>query len=233
MVFKGKFEILGTKIAACDYDFLLKKIAESVKRKRRLLVFPTASHSLVYSFFNKEARSSLKLFDYVAPDSQWVKRSIWFLYHVRLLERVYGPELTLRTCQLAAKNGYKIHLLGRSTKNLSQKLKKILPGIKITQNSSQAQIIFVGLGSPHQEIFTAQTFYPKKVVAIPVGAAFDFISGEKPQAPVWMQRTGFEWLFRFLHEPGRLWKRYLIYVPLYVVLVLYQKLLLGLKSTLR
>ena len=47
-------------------------------------------------------------------------------------------------------------------------------------------------------------------VMIAVGAAFDFIAGLKPQAPRWMQRAGLEWLFRFMSEPQRLWKRYLI-----------------------
>jgi N-acetylglucosaminyldiphosphoundecaprenol N-acetyl-beta-D-mannosaminyltransferase len=47
-------------------------------------------------------------------------------------------------------------------------------------------------------------------VIIGVGAAFDFLSGVKPQAPVWMQRGGLEWAFRLWHEPRRLWRRYLI-----------------------
>ena len=135
--------------------------------------------------------------------------------------------------QLAEEKGYKIHLWGDEAKPLSGKLRKKFPKIKISQDYGEAQIVFVGLGSPRQEIFTVNTFYNRKIVAIPVGAAFDFISGKKTQAPYWMQRAGFEWLFRLLREPKRLWKRYLIYAPIFVVLVLYQKLLLGLKSTLR
>jgi N-acetylglucosaminyldiphosphoundecaprenol N-acetyl-beta-D-mannosaminyltransferase len=64
-------------------------------------------------------------------------------------------------------------------------------------------------------------------VLVGVGAAFDFISGCKPQAPRWMQRAGLEWLFRLLSEPRRLWRRYSRY-PLFVVLVILQKL--GLKN---
>lgn len=47
-----------------------------------------------------------------------------------------------------------------------------------------------------------------QAVTIGVGAAFDFLSGRKPQAPRWMQRIGLEWIFRLLTEPGRLWRRY-------------------------
>lgn len=60
-------------------------------------------------------------------------------------------------------------------------------------------------------------------VLIGVGAAFDFLSGRKPQAPRWMQRSGLEWLFRFAAEPQRLWPRYREY-PLFVLLILGQLL---------
>ena len=64
-------------------------------------------------------------------------------------------------------------------------------------------------------------------VLVGVGAAFDFLSGTKRQAPRWIQRSGFEWLFRLLNEPGRLWRRYAEY-PLFGLLVVAQKL--GLKK---
>ena len=64
-------------------------------------------------------------------------------------------------------------------------------------------------------------------VLIGVGAAFDFLSGRKPQAPLWMQRNGLEWFFRLISEPRRLWKRY-AQMPWFVLLVLGQKL--GIKS---
>ena len=63
-------------------------------------------------------------------------------------------------------------------------------------------------------------------VMIGVGAAFDFLSGRKRQAPRWIQRAGLEWLFRLASEPRRLWPRYRRY-PLFVLLVVAQ--LLGLK----
>ena len=61
-------------------------------------------------------------------------------------------------------------------------------------------------------------------VLIGVGAAFDFLTGRKPQAPRWMQRAGLEWLFRLLTEPRRLWRRYLTNNPLFVALVVLQAL---------
>jgi N-acetylglucosaminyldiphosphoundecaprenol N-acetyl-beta-D-mannosaminyltransferase len=64
-------------------------------------------------------------------------------------------------------------------------------------------------------------------VLIGVGAAFDFHTGRKKQAPRWMQRSGLEWLFRLMTDPRRLWRRYLLNNPLFVLLVLRQ--MLGLK----
>lgn len=59
-------------------------------------------------------------------------------------------------------------------------------------------------------------------VMIGVGAAFDFLSETKRQAPRWMQRSGLEWLFRLCSEPGRLWRRYLYIVPTFTFLALRQ-----------
>ena len=53
---------------------------------------------------------------------------------------------------------------------------------------------------------------------IGVGAAFDFLAGTKVQAPIWIQRSGFEWAYRLIQEPGRLWKRYAKIVPLFLIL---------------
>jgi N-acetylglucosaminyldiphosphoundecaprenol N-acetyl-beta-D-mannosaminyltransferase len=62
---------------------------------------------------------------------------------------------------------------------------------------------------------------------IGVGAAFDFLSGSKRQAPRWMQRSGLEWLFRLMMEPRRLWRRYATNIPAFLGLFLAQ--LLGLR----
>jgi N-acetylglucosaminyldiphosphoundecaprenol N-acetyl-beta-D-mannosaminyltransferase len=70
-------------------------------------------------------------------------------------------------------------------------------------------VIWVGLGTPKQDWESARLAGDVAAVFIAVGAAFDFIAGEKKQAPMWMQRNGLEWLFRLAVEPRRLWKRYL------------------------
>lgn len=76
-------------------------------------------------------------------------------------------------------------------------------------HESGAQIVWVGLGTPKQDWEVARLVEGLPIVALAVGAAFNFIAGTKPQAPVWMQRTGTEWVYRLASEPRRLTKRYL------------------------
>ena len=95
-------------------------------------------------------------------------------------------------------------------------------------NQATPDIVWVGLGTPKQDLWMAahrqQLTAP---VLIGVGAAFDFHTGRIPQAPPWMQQAGLEWLFRLWQEPRRLWYRYLVYNPLFILLVLAQ--ILGLR----
>ena len=72
--------------------------------------------------------------------------------------------------------------------------------------AARPDIVWVGLGTPKQERWMAAHVDRLEVpVLVGVGAAFDFLSGEKRQAPVWIQRSGFEWLFRLMCEPGVCW----------------------------
>lgn len=74
---------------------------------------------------------------------------------------------------------------------------------------SDADIIWVGLGTPKQDIESKRLAYSTARPAVAVGAAFDFTAGTLRVAPIWMRYVGLEWLFRLASEPRRLWRRYL------------------------
>ena len=250
MIHFGKFKIINNEITACDYDYILNEINEVTKKNKSLLISPIASHTLVRAYYDKKLKKMLSNFDYLLPDSQWVKRSIWFLYNIRLKERIYGPDLMLKTCSLSEKKSYKVFLYGNTKKVLKRlkiELLKKFPGLEIggeieskfrelTENEwkeitdkldkSQSNIIFISLGSPKQEIFSYKLskLLKKPLVIIPVGAAFDFISKNKAQAPRVMQKIGLEWGFRLLSEPTRLLVRYFFYGVLFVFLIFSQKI---------
>jgi len=252
MVYKRKYKIIDNLITACDYEFVLSEIIKAIKNKKKLLISPIASHTLVRAHYDKNLKKILDKFDYLVPDSQWVRWSIPFLYgkNKSLKDRVYGPDLMLKTCGLAEKTNYRIFLYGNTQKvlnKLKEKLKNIYPLInivgeeaskfrKLNENelkkltskidNSKSDIIFVSLGSPKQELFCYQLSknINSPLVIIPIGAAFNFISDQKPQAPKLMQDLGMEWLFRLLNEPKRLSARYLFYGLFFTVLIFKQKI---------
>ena len=91
-------------------------------------------------------------------------------------------------------------------------------------NAAHADFLWVALGSPKQEHWMSDHRDQLEApVLIGVGAAFDFLTGMKPQAPAFVQRGGLEWAFRLATEPGRLWPRYRQY-PLFVLLVVAESL---------
>jgi N-acetylglucosaminyldiphosphoundecaprenol N-acetyl-beta-D-mannosaminyltransferase len=154
--------------------------------------------------------------------------------------RVYGPDLLLDVFALGQSSGLRHYLLG-STPHvldaLERELRRRFPNALITGTcsppfrpltsqearkqredirSAEADIVWVGLGTPKQDRWAAELCTALPVVAVAVGAAFDFIAGTKPQAPMWMRRNGVEWLFRLGCEPRRLWRRYLFGNALFV-----------------
>ncbi len=251
MIYKGKYKIIDNFVTACDYDFVLRELDKAIKNKKSLLISPIASHTLVKAHYDNHLKQTLDRFDYLVPDSQWARWSIPFLYgeDKNLDDRVYGPELMLKACSFLSKKNYRVFLYG-NTKKVLEKLKKILvtsfPKLQIAGeeesrfreltnkewvklrkkiSSSKTQVVFISLGSPKQEIFGYKLLKKsnKPLIIIPVGAAFDFVSKNKPQAPKLIQQFGFEWLFRLVNEPARLLTRYLIYGTLFAVLVILQR----------
>jgi N-acetylglucosaminyldiphosphoundecaprenol N-acetyl-beta-D-mannosaminyltransferase len=117
----------------------------------------------------------------------------------------------------------------------SSTFRRLRPEEKIDQaqeiRASGAAIAFVGLGCPRQEAFAYEFRDHLRMPILAVGAAFPFLAGITPQAPRWMQDAGLEWLFRLQSEPRRLWRRYLLLNPAYLVCVAMQALRISRFST--
>jgi N-acetylglucosaminyldiphosphoundecaprenol N-acetyl-beta-D-mannosaminyltransferase len=171
--------------------------------------------------------------------------SMPFLYLARLLrnrasDRLYAPDMMLQCARQGPARGYRFFLYG-GRPGAPEKMRDLLhqtsPDLEVvgtvsppfralseaeddaiceTIRSSGANIIWVGLGSPKQDVWIAQ--HRKKLpgcILIASGATFDFFSGEIQQAPKWIRSSGFEWLFRLFQDPKRLWKRYTVYNVLF------------------
>ena len=158
--------------------------------------------------------------------AKWLKRPI--------IEKVSGPDLMLALCERAAQRGYKIFLLGAGpgvAEQAAKNLKDKYPGLvcvgtysppfgfekdtiemeKIVTmlRESEADQLFVGMGSPKQDIFIYENMEKYQIpVSYSMGAALDFIGGSVKRAPKWMCDHGLEWLHRFFQNPKRMFKRY-------------------------
>ncbi|WP_185928890.1 WecB/TagA/CpsF family glycosyltransferase [Sphingomonas sp. IC081] len=84
---------------------------------------------------------------------------------------------------------------------------------------SKADVVWIGLSSPKQDVWMWRNYRHASQTLLGVGAAFDFHSGSVDRAPFWMQKMMLEWFHRLLQEPQRLWRRYLVLVPRFLVLL--------------
>ncbi|WP_029620866.1 WecB/TagA/CpsF family glycosyltransferase [Pseudorhizobium marinum] len=248
MIDKGKVNIIGVDVNVVDYDGAVAKIVHAAKTKTQFGVSALAVHGVMTGAMDPEHRHRLNSLELVTPDGQPVRWAMKFLYGVSLPDRVYGPNLTLDVCKAAADEGLSIYLYGSREEVLERwisNLGKLYPALRIAGHepskfrklsasendeminriqASGADIVFVGLGCPRQEVFVYENKGRLSLPMLAVGAAFDFHAGLLPQAPKWMQDRGLEWLFRLRQEPKRLWRRYLHLNPLYVRKVLQQKI---------
>jgi len=246
MIDRGKHNILGIPIAAVDYQAAAQRVIEAAKHKQGLAVSALAVHGLMTGVLDPRTRYHINRLDLAVPDGQPVRWALNWLHRTGLAERVYGPELMLRICRLAAEESLPIYLYGGrpvAIEPLSKALPERFPGLTIAGarpglyrtitaeerdrlvgeiRGSGAALVFVGLGCPIQEIWISEYRDLLDMPLIAVGAAFDFHAGLRPQAPKFLQDRGLEWMFRLMTEPARLWKRYLTLNPMYLLLLALQ-----------
>lgn len=248
--------ILGVRIDATSYGDACDRIYAWAQTQTSCYLVAANVHVVMTAFWNPAYRTILDRAALVTPDGMPLVLGLRLL-GVRGQSRVYGPDLMLAWCDRAAQLGLPIYLYGGTQATLEQlvdNLTQRFPGLPIAGyyappfrllspqeeaadvdriHRSGAQVVFVGLGCPKQEQWMARQQGSLKAVMIGVGAAFSFHSGEVAQAPRWMMRWGLEWLYRFSQEPRRLWQRYLINNPLFVLLFGGQLLKTWLKTGLR
>ena len=183
---------------------------------------------------NTRLRTALNSADFTATDGMMLARICRWLGAAHA-ERVYGPDVMLELCRRSPRAGYRHFFYGGAPgvgETLAARLQEQFPGLSfvgtcsppfrpLTEselaedirriNDSHADVVWIGLGTPKQEFWIAES---RSRLAAPlvlgVGAAFDFHAGSVRQAPLWVRSAGGEWFFRLCTEPRRLWRRYLI-----------------------
>lgn len=157
---------------------------------------------------------------------------------------VRGPTLVGETVRRGVSRGLRHYFLGGSpnvAKAMCDRLAEFAPGLEVAGIESppfkpltdadldevarrvtdaDAHILWVGLGTPSQDYVVPRLSSRLDLTVVPVGAAFDYWAGSVRQAPAWLHGTGLEWVYRLGTEPQRLWRRYLVGNPRFVVAAL-------------
>ena len=238
-----RIDILGVGVSAINMDMALDTIDQWITKRQNDYICVTSVHGVIESQNDHKLRNILNQAGLVTPDGMPLVWVSWLRNH-RQVRRVYGPDLMSAVCVKSISKGYRHFVYGGAPdipERLVDQLRQKFPGIRIVGaysppfrvltpeedkaiiqqiNDSQADIVWVGLSTPKQEYWMAAHLRRLDVpVMIGVGAAFDFLAGVKTQAPRWIQRSGFEWLYRLITEPRRLWRRYLTIVPLFILYI--------------
>jgi N-acetylglucosaminyldiphosphoundecaprenol N-acetyl-beta-D-mannosaminyltransferase len=163
--------------------------------------------------------------------------------NIAVSNRVYGPDLMEAVLDRGRANQLRHYLYGSTPEvleGLTASINRRWPGVQIVGVESPpfreltgdevaasvkragdlgADVVWVGMGTPKQDLLTDRMASLGGATYLSIGAAFDFIAGTKSQAPAWMQKSGLEWFYRLVTEPRRLWKRYLVYNMKFVRIV--------------
>jgi N-acetylglucosaminyldiphosphoundecaprenol N-acetyl-beta-D-mannosaminyltransferase len=227
--------IAGVSIDALDFDAVVDAIAQRAQSGGApgYVVTPNAHHVVLYQR-DTLLRQIYRDAFLVVPDGVPL---LWAatLVGTPLRGRVNGTDLTEALCARAARDGLRVFLLGGrdgAADAAAEHLTMKYPGLSIcgtycppmgfendpeenakihaTVAAARPHLLFVGLGAPKQEYWMHRNLAQLGVpMAVGIGVSFELLGGFVPRAPVWMQRSGLEWLHRLVNEPNRLWKRYI------------------------
>lgn len=151
-------------------------------------------------------------------------------------EKICGSDLVPKLCEVAAKKGYSVFFLGAApgvAEKAAENLIKEYPELNVAGTyspplgfendkdeikkindillKSKADMLFVGMGVPKQDIFIYENKDNYKIpMSFSIGGAIDFIAGKQKRAPKWISNIGMEWFYRLVNDPRRMFKRYIV-----------------------
>lgn len=228
-------KFLNIHIDDISFDDAVDRIIEMSKTdSKQFVITPNVDHVIKNEkdivFRKIYERADLILTD--GTPLMWIADSLGY----PIKEKIPGSDMLPRVCEKAAKEGSTLFFFGAAegvADEAARRLTEKYPGLKVigtysppigfeknkielekaisAVNEKNADILVLSLGSPKQEKFMYNHLDKLNFhVALPFGAAIDFEAGNVTRAPLWMRKCGLEWFYRFLLEPGRLFKRYFI-----------------------
>ena len=235
-----KYNIFDVPIDAVTTDEALTMAGKMLSNGRQNIIFTLNPEILLLGRKNQDYKKVLQSADLALLDGiglVWLGR----FFGMPFKERVTGADFMEELAKLAGQTGKSIFLLGGrngAAEKTANALKTKFPGIKIVgfledqsqwQNCAEifkADILFVAIGAPKQEVWIYDNL-PKLrniKIAVGVGGAFDFISGKIPRAPKLLREIGLEWMWRLMIEPRKRFWRVLSAVIIFPVKVFMEKI---------
>lgn len=250
------FHILDMKVNPVQYADILNQMDLWIRNQDKGRYIMVANvQSVMESHKNLLYKKAADNADLIVPDGMpIVVVGRWRGFHLK--QRADGPGLMAEAMKVTGEKGWRHYFYGGTPETiiiLIERLQKQWPDVQVAGsyappfrpltdeedkevvekiNNSNADVLWVGLGNPKQEIWMQEHRDQVNVpVMLGIGQAFDLLAGLKKHAPIWMSNMGIEWLYRLVKEPRRLWKRYLINNPWFIYLVLKEEIVLRLKKS--
>lgn len=231
-------DILGVPVALLSRAEALDRIQELYEAPGTSSVAYANAHALNLAFEDVEYHKVLNAAALVLNDGAGVAMAAR-MKGVRFPENLNGSDLNPLIVERAATQGWPVYFLGARdgvAERAAAAMRSRYPGLQVAGvhhgffpetssgtvaelvRTSGAGLLMVAMGNPRQELWLAEHLPATGAsVGIGVGAFFDFSAGEVPRAPAWMNRAGIEWVYRLGREPRRLFRRYMVGNPTFVV----------------
>lgn len=240
-----KVDILGVRVDVIDTPGLHAAIAASIRQNRRDVYAYVNIHAINIARKDERFRRFLNTSHIVYCDGEGVRLGGRLLGH-KLPPRVVLTYWIWELCEFCEREGYSMFFLGATPEYVNEaveRVRKRFPAIVIVGSHhgyfqkegpesdkvveavrhANPDILVVGFGMPMQEFWIDDNLAKLNArVILPAGSMIDYTAGRKGLAPPWMANHGMEWLYRFFQEPGRLWRRYLIGNPLFMIQILFK-----------
>lgn len=231
LVFENRYKILNTYVNAMTMSetiVAVEKIIENGKPTQHVVINASKVNLMEEDLELRRIVNSCPLINADGASIVWAAKKLG----VPVYERVTGCDLFQELVAIAADKGYKIYLFG-AKEEVVRKVKELFeekyPNIQIVgyrngyfkendeaeivkkMSESGAHMMFVAFSSPKKEYWVNKYIDQLNIpFVMGVGGSFDVVAGITDRAPLWMQKHGLEWFYRFIQEPKRMWKRYMV-----------------------
>lgn len=240
MITNEPIKIFNIELLNISNSEIIEFIQKAISEQSQIVLCYANSNSLNLAYTNREFRARLSSFNLIHPDGIGVFLASKFLYGKNgFSKRITGSDFYIELMKESLKNNWSFFFFGDTDETLS-KISKTNPDLFVKGfcngfnfnndklikdiNTAKPDILIVGLGSPKQEdwiVTNRDNVNPKVIIA--VGDGIKVFAGTKKRGTKLVRILGMEWFVRLINEPKRLWKRYLIGIPLFIFRILYYK----------